>query len=171
MSLQESVQRVSRLQQGLLLLAKIDHQQFPSTAAVQLAQLVHRKLEEATDLVAAQQFQVSVALDSQARANLHPSLADILVRNLVSNALRHTPAQGRITIELNAGKFVVSNSGEPLSIDEERLFQPFAKARPEGPGLGLGLAIVRRIATSMGGDATYSYQEGMHHFTIHFPPA
>jgi signal transduction histidine kinase len=86
-----------------------------------------------------------------------PRLAEILVTNLVKNALRHNTTGGNVNISTDStprqSTISVSNTGPMISSDDvERLFQPFQKSGSErirhtdGEGNGLGLAIVRAAA-------------------------
>ena len=86
-----------------------------------------------------------------------PRLAERLIANLIDNALRHNVAAGRIdvTTETRADRAVlsVSNTGPPVPLAEvERLFEPFQRLGDErtgrGEDLGLGLSIVKAIATA-----------------------
>jgi signal transduction histidine kinase len=92
-----------------------------------------------------------------------PSLVESLVANLVDNALRHNAAGGRITIatDVTAGRAYISvrNTGTVVPSDQvERLFQPFQQLGSERirhtDGHGLGLAIVRAIASAHGATLT-----------------
>lgn len=79
-----------------------------------------------------------------------------LGRNLLHNAISHTPAEGRLSIRLlcdtHAAALTISDSGPGLSSAlRERLFQPFATEPQRQGGTGLGLAICHGIAQSLGG--------------------
>ena len=94
-----------------------------------------------------------------------PALLDRLAANLVSNAIRHNIAGGRIEVatrsESGCATLSVANSGRLVPATElPRLFQPFERLdsdpRDSGDGVGLGLAIVQAIATAH--DATVTAQ-------------
>jgi two-component system, OmpR family, sensor histidine kinase TctE len=87
-----------------------------------------------------------------------------LTRNLVHNAIKHTPAGGTLQLQLRtqAGQavLVVQDSGPGLAAAQaERLFQPFAAAGPAA-GSGLGLAICREIVATAGGQIVLRNREG-----------
>jgi signal transduction histidine kinase len=80
--------------------------------------------------------------------------------NMLTNALRHTPAGGRIVIRVTRAdetvRFAVSNTGEGLSPEEAAaVFTPFWRAKEaherDKNGSGLGLAIARQLVTLHGG--------------------
>jgi len=83
----------------------------------------------------------------------------ILANNLVDNALRHTPAGGRIDLSVRADAeavtLIVEDSGPGIApADLERVFDRFYRAGGQGGGSGLGLAIVRQIAAAHDAEAT-----------------
>ena len=84
----------------------------------------------------------------------HPWMVSELISNLVHNAIRHTPQDGRMGIRITAEDtllvLTVWDTGDGLSGDiRDRLFEPFA-ATHDSKGCGLGLTICAEIANSMG---------------------
>jgi two-component system sensor histidine kinase TctE len=88
-----------------------------------------------------------------------------MVRNLLANAVRHTPHGAPLTmvVRRSAGQpeLIVSDSGEGIADDlRERLFEPFAAATG-GTGVGLGLSICRQLAQAMGAEVQlYNRSDG-----------
>lgn len=81
----------------------------------------------------------------------HRALAERLVANLVDNAIRHNVPDGWVSVTCGGGRLTVANTGPVVPLAEvDRLFQPFQRLGPArtGEGLGLGLSIVRAIATA-----------------------
>jgi two-component system sensor histidine kinase TctE len=79
-----------------------------------------------------------------------------LTRNLLHNAIRHTPAGGRLAVRVGSAggraTLVVSDDGPGIGAEQRaRLFQPFAAVGQRG-GSGLGLAICGEIVRSLGGE-------------------
>ena len=97
--------------------------------------------------------------------------------NLLSNAIRHSPAGGAVTIRLGADSagtvIVVENPGSIPAEHLPRLFDRFYTGDPArragGDGVGLGLAIVRSIVEVHGGDVTVVSEEGLTRFVIRLP--
>lgn len=92
------------------------------------------------------------------------AVIQILV-NLVGNAIRHSPPGGRIHLAFDSAngmaRVVVSDEGTGVAAqDRERIFERFERARQKEDGAGLGLAISRRLARSLGGDVTLDSAPG-----------
>jgi signal transduction histidine kinase len=96
------------------------------------------------------------------------TLLEILVTNLIHNAIRHTPAKGTIEITVKPGVFTVSNTSENGELSESNLFKRFEKGSKDENSTGLGLAIVKRICEVSGYTISYSYEKERHIFTVHF---
>lgn len=94
-------------------------------------------------------------------------LADILLNNLISNAIRHNEDGGKIDIFLNEEKLIISNTGRLLNFDPAQLFDRFKKG-DHSEGSGLGLAIVKQICDNYQFEISYSFQNDLHNFEILF---
>ncbi len=100
--------------------------------------------------------------------------------NLLSNALRHTPAGGCVDISIKAqgdrARLSVRNPGPTIAPDRlPLLFDRFHRVDPErsghGEGAGLGLAITRSIVEAHGGDIAVESEHGSTTFVLHLPLA
>ena len=105
-----------------------------------------------------------------------------IMLNLISNAIRHTPAEGRITlgaVPVDHGLVAISVTDTGAGIAEdalERIFEPFVQLDRTltslHEGLGLGLSISRDLARGMGGDLTVESRQGEGaRFTLSLPRA
>ena len=98
--------------------------------------------------------------------------------NLVGNAVRATPRGGRVEVAIQADAsvgeiaIVIEDTGPGLPPDRSQLFEPFAKLGGAPDGVGLGLAIARRIVVRHGGELVYADRDcGGAAFTIRLPRA
>jgi signal transduction histidine kinase len=104
------------------------------------------------------------------------AVIQILV-NLIVNAIRYSPQGGtiRLSFTRTSGTASVTVSDEGPGVahgDEERIFERFERAHPKEGGAGLGLAISRRLARSMGGDVSLDSAPGEGaRFTLTLPSA
>lgn len=157
-----AARRMSRLNQGLLLLAKIENQQFTEHENVDLSALVLNKLKDFEDIIQHKEIKVGIEEQGSFRKIMSPALAEILVTNLINNAIRHNYIGGELRIATNTDHIEVSNTGAALKSDPERLFERFKKESTGAESLGLGLAIVKQICDSCELHISYQYHEPMH---------
>jgi signal transduction histidine kinase len=158
--------RMSRLNQGLLLLAKIENQQFTELENIDLVGLLESRLRDFEDILHHKNITVVADLQYSFEVGMSPPLADILLNNILNNAIRHNFTNGKIYLESGESHCRVSNTGNALSTDPSRLFERFKKESTGSESVGLGLAIVRQICENYGLNITYTYQENIHSLTI-----
>ncbi|MFL5739354.1 MAG: sensor histidine kinase [Flavisolibacter sp.] len=160
-----AIDRLTRLNQSLLLLAKIENHQFEDVSVIDLNKNLEEKLSQFQELWQSQQIQVQKNL-SPCSVRMNSELSDILLNNLLSNATRHNYSGGWIRIELSSQQLSVCNSSHHSALDKDRLFQRFYKAEQGNEHNGLGLSITRQICDVSGFSIDYSFEEGAHCFYI-----
>ncbi|TDE14731.1 sensor histidine kinase [Dyadobacter psychrotolerans] len=160
-------ERLSQLNKSLLLLAKIDSNQFPQVEQVNISKMLEKILENYQQhyenfpaLTKSIQSQISIV------ANL--SLFEILLSNLVGNAVVHNIAKGRIHVELDNKKLVITNTGNEITGDPEQLFERFKKGNDASKTTGLGLALVKQITQLYQLKLRYQYEKTEHRITVFF---
>lgn len=102
---------------------------------------------------------IEIEASESLRAQAEERAVTQIIVNLLSNAIRHSPASGRIRLTFarteGTTSVTVADEGPGIAAaDQQRIFERFERANPEEGGTGLGLAISRRLARSMGGDVT-----------------
>jgi signal transduction histidine kinase len=162
----EAIQRLSRLNQGLLLLTKIENGQYADTAAINISQKITEKIVQFEEMIASKNITVTTALDKSVHIKMNPVLADILLNNLFSNAIKYNLEGGTIDIIADEGIIEISNSGDTTGLDTDRVFRRFGKTGQAKDGVGLGLAIVRQAAEVSGYATRYIYEDEQHHFLL-----
>ena len=99
---------------------------------------------------------------------MNDELADILLNNLFSNVMRHTPKGAYVHISLQAHNFTISNTASNGPLDPEKLFKRFSKGGQSTDQHGLGLSIVQEISEVSGKKVSYHFENGQHVFSISF---
>jgi signal transduction histidine kinase len=132
-----------------------------SMQQVRLDELVEETVDAMRAQAVAKRVQVQAALpEGLVRARANPEKLQRVLFNLIQNAIRHTPADGSVTVAAEPnGRTVeveVADTGDGLPPDErERAFEPFyrgaAREARSGDGSGLGLTICRAIVEAHGG--------------------
>ena len=162
----EAANRLSKLNQALLLLTKIENRQFlAGTEAVNLAPIINRKLRDLEDLIEQRKISIKTELEPVGPV-MHPALAEVLVNNLLTNAIRHNLQEGRIEIDLQPGKLIVCNTGNPINGNPEQLFERFRKETTQSASLGLGLALAKTICEVNGQTLTYETENDWHKLSV-----
>ena len=153
--IQVTVDRATALANQMLSLAKVEQvRQTQDFVTIDWAEVVRAVALDVSPLVAEKDidFELS-ALPCSMHA--HDWMLRELTRNLLHNAIRHTPSDGHLTVRIapmdDVAQLVVTDSGSGISEDmRQRLFQPFATGDTKS-GTGLGLAIAREIVHALGG--------------------
>ena len=164
----EASNRLSRLNKTLILLAKIENRQFPESKPVNPAIMINHQLESLEDLIHAKKITVIKQMEAEVTISMNPYLAEILLVNLIKNALRHNISGGELNIELTNQHLKIANSGPALKIDPETMFKRFHTSSSSSESLGLGLSIVQKICTVYGFNVNYSYQNNLHVMQVDF---
>jgi signal transduction histidine kinase len=165
LAIEDACLKLSKLHQSLLLLTKLENKQFILNESIQLKSILEQKCEERKELFQSKQIKLNI-IGSEFRMNFHQHLAEILISNLLNNAIRYTANGGTISILLDQKILKVSNTAIAGSLDKEKVFTRFYKVSETGTGLGL--SIIREICISAGFYVSYQHEKGMHHFIISF---
>jgi len=150
-----TVERATQLANQMLALAKVEQlRQQTDTLPLDLAQVVREVALDLSPLVAERNLDFELQ-DQPLIVLAHAWMLRELVRNLLHNAIRHSPAGGRLQITLLAeddqAVLTVSDQGPGISSTQrERLFQPFWTGDVPGSS-GLGLTICHEIVRALGG--------------------
>lgn len=158
--------RLNRMNKNLLVLSKIDHQSYDAIEPVDLAALLKKSVDFFEDQAVEKGIFLETRFIEVTWVNANISLIEILVSNLVMNAIAHNPPNGSIEISLNNSKLTFRNTGISAAIPDDKLFQRFAKTDSTSKGNGLGLSIVKRIADLYGWPILYEFEKGFHTFTV-----
>ncbi|MCO6485905.1 MAG: HAMP domain-containing histidine kinase [Saprospiraceae bacterium] len=161
-----AVVKLSRMERSLMLLSRIGNLEFDDRVDLDLQKVVEQGLEPFLDVIRLRQIRLTTHL-AECPVRMDPGLADILVNNLLKNAVKHNVEKGHMDIRLEPDRLTVANSGLPHEGPTDKLVQRFAKG-PLG-NAGIGLAIVQQICDLYGFGMDYKVsKENEHVITIFF---
>ena len=159
--------RAVKLNKSLLLLSRIENGQYTEMEDVSVDEILDELLPDLMDIYEHKQVRLIRKREEQPfiiRCN--HSLAQILVSNLVKNALLHNREEGELQVLTTPTSLVIKNTGD-VPLDGEKLFRRFYHGMDgKKDSTGLGLAIARSIALSSSLRLTYEWQDGMHTFRL-----
>src|SRR6185436_2495759 len=155
--LAEDAERMNRLTKSLLTLARVESIGAGETEVVDVAAAIADSVEAVT---APAHIDVGVEVDPDLAAKGDPTLLRQVLVGLLTNAFKHTPLPGRVTVrgrhdgESEVFLEVIDTGTGIPEAEIERVFERFYR-RDESrkqEGFGLGLAIARRMVSVMGGE-------------------
>lgn len=189
--------RIGHLNRNLLLLAKIENAQYTTLQEVDVAEMLseslplYEALQNGTTLKLVDENDtntkdIGYSYHHHLKVQANPVLLECLLKNLIVNAIRHSPSKGEIQFIVGNHQLIVSNdsidrkNGKPL--DSKTLFQRFRSSdnqqsspntpsieAPRQKGNGLGLAIVKAICDFHHWSIEYHFEDGKHQFIVNFP--
>jgi signal transduction histidine kinase len=173
--MQNALERLSRIHSSLTLLTKLENQEYEANVSVCISLLTKATLDSFGELIELKSLRPEATIAEKVYVALNPALADLLLTNLVSNAIRHNMApegegRGWIMVNLSKEGLVISNSGRAPQVPVEELFERFKKGNPGGDSIGIGLAIVRQICDISHFTIKYQYISGVHSVAISWAP-
>lgn len=166
--LNDAASKLSRLNQSLLLLAKIENLQFETPEKVNFSKVVNQCIENFEELALIKNINIEKNIAENVLIKINDSLAEILASNIILNSIKHNVQDGKITIDLSEKSMSVSNTGEEPDENPGRFFERFKKNSSSGDSIGLGLAIVKTICDTYGFSVSYSYKNGIHLINVDF---
>jgi signal transduction histidine kinase len=161
-----SLQRLSKLNQSLLVLAKIENQQYEPATAIDLTDVTKKYLHLFSEIITDKQIVVDTEFTGSFEVKLHPFLADSLISNLLGNAIKYNHTGGKIKVAVNSMQYFIENTSHEPAIDARQLFKRFGNSNNNGRSTGLGLAIVKKIAETHQLSISYRHISSMHQFIL-----
>ncbi len=163
----QNTNRLAKLNGALILLSKIDNRRFSDIEKINLRKTTEEIILNFKDLIKMKEIEIRWAEKSDWSLEMSEILSEILIGNLLQNAIRHNREEnGFIEINCTAGLLSISNPGKPSNVPGEAYFKRFERNSDIEESLGLGLSIVRRICNQFDLIAIYDIKEELHTLSI-----
>ena len=162
-----ALRQLSRLNESLLLLAKIENNQFETKEEINLTEITKKYLQLFDEFIKEKQLIIHTNFNDSFVIKLHPILADSLIKNLLGNAIKYNYTGGSIEITVSKSYYQISNTSMLEPILPEKLFKRLNTSNQNSEtSNGLGLAFVKKIADINHLHIAYHAENGKHHFDI-----
>ena len=163
-----STHRLAKLNKTLLLLSKIENQQFMEKEEVRLKPLFEEILTYFEEQKENLQLKVTTEIQQDATVIANPVLVDLLFTNLIKNAFSHNILHGSVHLIVNHKTCIISNTSSGEAIPEGKVFQRFYKQSIYKDSWGLGLALVKKTCDINQWPISYSKQGAIHPFIVQY---
>jgi signal transduction histidine kinase len=167
-ALNVSVTRLSNINKVLTLLTRIENNQFPEISKVDMLERTQYHLENFEELINEKRLTVNTELNQSVSLGMNIALTDILIINLIKNAIRHNFDDGTLNISLSERSLTVSNTGPKPEVPPDQLFNRFVHSQHSSESLGLGLSLVKKICELYNFEIVYRYENDLNMIEIIF---
>jgi signal transduction histidine kinase len=167
-SMNDEIDRLSSINQSLILLAKLEHFEKSDSAYLNLSELLEERISYFEDIIELQNITLVTEIQKNVFINFDKNLACIVINNLISNSERHNIRNGKIFIQLTDNHLCISNTGNIPTISSEELFQRFKRGNPDQNSIGIGLSLVKKILEIYNHEISYQFNNNLHTFSMKF---
>ncbi|WP_421812761.1 sensor histidine kinase [Flagellimonas sp.] len=162
------VQRLIRLNRSLLLLAKIENNQFMGSHNVSINTIVAQTRDDLKEVIEFKNIKITIKDTTELSVMMDKSLANILISNLIRNAVLHNVKNGKIDIAIMDRTLKISNSSMSQKLNDPNIFRRFYKGTGKTNSTGLGLSMVKAITELYGFSIFYTHKNNLHCFELTF---
>lgn len=157
--------RLSKINHGLTLLARIESGAFENSEKINITKVLKSQIKHYSEVVELNELSIKTDLKQQIHFHINPDLIEILISNLIRNAIKHNISNGKIHINTTKNRIRFSNNGDASQIEINQ-FKRFNKSNKNS--LGLGLSIISKICLANTIQLKYNYENGFHNFDLNF---
>lgn len=162
------LERLARINSALTLLAKLEHYEVDGDIKMNFSRALEEQLTRFSDWMEMKHIALEQDIAPDVMVHLEDSLGQLLLTNLVSNAVRHNVLHGQLKVLLTHAVLSIQNTGKPPLISVDKLFGRFKKGNSALDSNGIGLAIVKKIVELYDHTIQYEYANGIHSIIIKF---
>ena len=162
----DETNQLSKLGSTLRLLTKIENNEFVKRINIFSKQTIEIHIEKLRELAGLKSVSIHSNLNEQHTFYIDPFLLEIILKNLIRNAIIYAAPNSVIQVKTAPNKFSISNRSEANKKLSDNLFQRFSKGKSNQSSLGLGLAIVKKICELNNLTINYQFHNSLHTLLI-----
>ncbi len=167
-SILQHLQKLTKVNKSLILLSKIDAEVYDEVKKVELNIIIDDILNLFEFQIREKQLKIRKTIHKKVVIKTNVDLFEILIMNLIKNAIVHNKQGGSIKIDLSDKRIKVFNQSSHNTMLSSEIFQRFKSSSKSKKNLGLGLSIVNKINHYLGYTFKYTFSEGSHVFTVYY---
>lgn len=164
----DTLSRLTRLNKSMLMLSKIENQQYSEEQNVDFNKLILVLKEDYSDLAEFKKVKITVTENDSLHFIMNKGLAIALISNLLKNAIIHNYQEGFVNFTINKNEISITNSGNNFPLNSELIYRRFYRHTTTNESTGLGLPIVKSIVSNYSITIEYAFNYS-HSFKIKFP--
>ncbi len=164
----KNLSRLERINKSLLLLNKLEHKDLFETTIINLAEEIDNVIATYNDFIVSKKIALSLSLGNEIEIKANRQLINILLSNIISNAIKHNVSNGKINIELKNNELIISNTGQVPKENTEKFFERFYKESASTESVGLGLTIVKKVCDLYGIEIKNNFLDNLHSVVLKF---
>ena len=145
LEINEAANKLSKMNKTLLLLSRIENNQYVEQSNINISSLTRKILGYFEDKIDAKNLTIQQEIDPGIQVNGNNLMLEILITNLIKNAVYHNIQHGFIEIRIAENLFLIKNSGEKITNSDENFFQRYKSGINKSVSTGLGLSIINKI--------------------------
>ena len=164
----KTVNRLSRLNKSLILLSKLESQEYEEKKTIPVRDFVENCTMDFAEILKTKEISLVTELVSGVSITMNEDLFGIVINNLLINAVRYNIAGGQIIVSLDKDTLTFKNTGTAPVKEPHKMFERFEKGSQSGDSSGLGLTIVKQICDLNNLTVSYIYEKEFHIIAINF---
>ena len=164
----KNLSRLERINKSLLLLNKLEHKDLFETTNINLAEEIDNVIAANNDFIVSKKITLNRSLEYDFELKANRQLINILLSNIISNAIKHNVNSGKIDIQLKNNELIISNTGPVPKENTEKFFERFYKESASTESVGLGLTIVKKICDLYRIEIKNNYLDNLHDVILKF---
>ena len=163
----QSLHRMVALNKSLLMLSRIDNNQYSEMQEVNFNEVLRNLLHDMEDIIDYKGIEVELNEQGNFETEFNADLAQIMLSNLIRNAIKYNSSPGRIWIQITDSTIDIANSSNSGALNPAYIFERFHKGSQDNNSNGLGLSIVQSILEQhMHIKLAYHYEGSLQHFVL-----
>lgn len=161
-----SIDRLTKLNKSLILISKIENNQFEEMEEVSVIKCINEVLDSFEDQIRVQEIKLRTEMEADIILEVNEMLIFVLLSNLIKNSIFHNlEIGGVVEISVKDNEVIIANTGKDHNLKND-IFERFQTAKKSENSIGLGLSIVKRICELYGFSIRYTQESEKHYMVL-----